>query len=212
MICDQQPSNGSPIRPNHACINVSDSSRDDRHGSGFLFPHDDGEAEQEADAGEEQHDPRVLRAPEEPSAEERERHFLSGHVVYRSWCRHCVRGRGRAWMHRSGPDRDHTMPTISFDYGYLSRPCTQEQGEEDENSQEEEDGSCPMLVMWDTHTKSPYAHLLPSKGIDFRAIGQAALVVSKDIAELGYKRILVWSEWRSCVVRFSTSRLASLWG
>ena len=38
--------------------------------------------------------------PKSPDEEEVREHFLSGHVPYRSWCHHCVRGRKR--------ERDHT--------------------------------------------------------------------------------------------------------
>lgn len=43
--------------------------------------------------------PIFVRAPREPSKEERDEHCLT-HLPYRSWCRHCVRGRGREWPHR----------------------------------------------------------------------------------------------------------------
>ena len=40
------------------------------------------------------HDPKL------PTEEEVKEHYLSGHMPYRSWCHHCVGGRGR--------ERDHT--------------------------------------------------------------------------------------------------------
>ena len=39
------------------------------------------------------------------------------YIPYRSWCAHCVRGRGRNDPHRSRGARDH--PHLSIDYGFL---------------------------------------------------------------------------------------------
>ena len=38
--------------------------------------------------------PRKMLDPKEPSEEERKDHALT-HLPFRSWCRHCVRGRGK---------------------------------------------------------------------------------------------------------------------
>ena len=42
---------------------------------------------------------RKFRDPKLPSEEEVERHFISGHVPYRSWCGICVRSKGRDMDH-----------------------------------------------------------------------------------------------------------------
>ena len=39
--------------------------------------------------------------PLDPTPTEIENHKLTGHAVFRSWCRHCVRGRGREAAHSS---------------------------------------------------------------------------------------------------------------
>ena len=39
---------------------------------------------------------RKLHDPKLPSETEVREHHCSGHMPYRSWCHHCVRGRGRA--------------------------------------------------------------------------------------------------------------------
>ena len=38
--------------------------------------------------------PRRAVSPEDPTEAEVEAHKLSGHACFRSWCRHCIRGRG----------------------------------------------------------------------------------------------------------------------
>jgi len=39
---------------------------------------------------------KVPKAPEVPSAQEIEMHKASGHIQYRSWCKHCAQGRAAA--------------------------------------------------------------------------------------------------------------------
>ena len=43
--------------------------------------------------------PRRAVSPEDPTDAEVEAHKLSGHACFRSWCRHCVRGRGTEAPH-----------------------------------------------------------------------------------------------------------------
>ena len=54
----------------------------------------------EAEAARE---PRKAPSPSDPTADEVEAHKLSGHASFRSWCRHCVRGRGIEAAHSSKP-------------------------------------------------------------------------------------------------------------
>ena len=64
--------------------------------------------------------PRKAVTPEDPTEEERESHQLTGHACFRSWCRHCVRGRGTEAAHRSSVSSSNALPVISWDYYYLS--------------------------------------------------------------------------------------------
>ena len=51
--------------------------------------------------GDEAMVPRVPNLLPEPSAREIAEHELTGHAVYRSWCRHCVASKGQAQAHSS---------------------------------------------------------------------------------------------------------------
>ena len=53
-----------------------------------------------------------------PSAEEVERHKVSGHIPYRSWCPVCVKARGKEMGHArgSGEARGRKLPEYSMDY------------------------------------------------------------------------------------------------
>ena len=60
---------------------------------------------------------KIRRAPKVPSRAEREEHD-AWHLPYRSWCKHCVRGRGRNLPHETSKDkdRDADVGRISMDY------------------------------------------------------------------------------------------------
>ena len=60
--------------------------------------------------------PRRVVSPEDPSDAEIEAHKLSGHACFRSWCRHCVRGRGTEAPHLRVKASESAVPIISWDY------------------------------------------------------------------------------------------------
>ena len=79
---------------------IVDLAYDDKKGS-------DECADPEADQGDvEVKVPKFMRRPGQPSKAEKEAHD-SLHINYRSWCKHCVRGRRPNQQHRSqsGPER-----------------------------------------------------------------------------------------------------------
>ena len=83
-----------------------------------------------------------------------------GHVVYRNWCPKCVHGRGPDDRHGAAKRDEFEIPVISFDYCFLSsRVCTQDRPEGD-NPED------PVLVMWDSRSKSIFAHMVAAKGVD----------------------------------------------
>ena len=77
--------------------------------------------------GDEAMVPRVPNLPPEPSARQIAEHELTGHAVYRSWCRHCIASKSRAHAHSSRKDGE--LPEIGIDYGSFStekmccQPC-----------------------------------------------------------------------------------------
>ena len=62
---------------------------------------------------------RVPNLPPEPSARQIAEHELTGHTVYRSWCRHCVASKGRAHAHSSREEGE--LPEIGIGYGFFGR-------------------------------------------------------------------------------------------
>ena len=63
------------------------------------------------------------------------------HLPHRSWCRHCIAGRGKDDRHVSGHgESDHRLPTISLDYCFM--------GERSETSVLD-DANIPIVVAKD---------------------------------------------------------------
>ena len=56
------------------------------------------------------------RLPPEPSPRE---HELTGHAVYRSWCRHCAASKGRTHAYASREEGE--LPELGIDYGFFGR-------------------------------------------------------------------------------------------
>eukprot|EP00971_Amphidinium_carterae_P197798 3925560-Amphidinium_carterae.1 len=48
-------------------------------------------------------------------------HELAGHQPHRSWCRECIRGRGRAQGHPTNNTKKSTTPKLSIDFMFLGR-------------------------------------------------------------------------------------------
>ena len=90
------------------------------------------------------HDPKL------PMEEEVKEHFLSGHMPYRNWCHHCVRGRGRERDHgKKGEDEQQGLPEYHMDYCFPG----DEFGER-----------LTVLVVIERYTKMKKAVVVPNKG------------------------------------------------
>ena len=107
-----------PVRPN-----CSDQRReDDRNVDVGDFDQEvREEAEKKPEETHEEVECHIVRSPEGPSAEARRRHEVAGHWPFRSWCRHCLRGRGKPDPHKSGEKGEYEKPVISMDYCFSGR-------------------------------------------------------------------------------------------
>ena len=118
-------------------------------------PHEESERKEEVEEGR---DAQGGPGPITVSNEEREQHNRT-HCPFRSWCKYCVRGRGKKMAHQSRTDEEkkeeakNAVPKISTDYFYLSQ--------EDEDQEKN-----PLIVMTDESTGEKYARLVGKKGIN----------------------------------------------
>jgi hypothetical protein len=105
-----------------------------------------------------------------PSEEEVKDHYLSGHVPYRSWCPHCIKGRGKERGHRKkGDEGQQGIPEYHMDFCFPG----DEHGER-----------LTVLVIIERYTKMKKAVVAPSEG----STGNfAASMVNELIVERGDK-------------------------
>ena len=75
----------------------------------------EGEEDEECEFGSKS--AKKMQDPLKPSSAEVDDH-MEIHLPYRSWCRHCVRGRGRQSAHMAGT-QEPTISEVHFDYGFL---------------------------------------------------------------------------------------------
>ena len=146
------------------------------------------EAEEEAQAVD------SLPSPNMPSQSERDDHDLT-HYPYRSWCEHCVEGRGLEMGHKLGHDHwNRSVAMVSFDYMFVTQSNVYTR--EDWSACEERDiGSkllLKVLVVMDMRSKAIFAHAMPSKGDDERGFAVRCLV--DDVLWLGYSRVILKSD------------------
>ena len=119
--------------------------------------------------------PKLVKAPEDPTQEEIDEHETTGHVIYRSWCRHCIAGRAIGQPHRTRSEEQKArslVPTVALDYAFMSR------------SDEEEERAKPILAIKDEKTQMVGATFVPAKGLDPCAIKY----MTAFLKSLGYKR------------------------
>ena len=88
-------------------------------GDGEVIERGDDEDEEQCEEQEEagKRNVKNIHDPKLPSKEEVKEHYESGHMPYRSWCHHCVRGRGRERDHQRRSDQDQQgIPEYHLDY------------------------------------------------------------------------------------------------
>ena len=120
---------------------------------------------------------RALPRPMAPTSDEKEYHNLC-HYPSQSWCRHCVRAKGRNMPHRRLRRHDHDgegVPVVSGDYCFL--------GDEDDEA------SVPCFVVRDHQSRLTFAHALQGKATNEVYGNFLVRAIVADIARLGYRKV-----------------------
>ena len=65
-------------------------------------------------------EPRVLMDSGAPSQNDIGEHEVGGHSKYRSWCEACVEGRGIGEPHLMATKQESKIPTLAFDYLFVT--------------------------------------------------------------------------------------------
>ena len=191
------------LRPEPACVQGYDCQKREV----LMGESDDPQngEEVEALAEEEQAEDIVkLPTPNQPTLSEYLDHCVT-HYPYRSWCPHCVEGRGREFgheCHKAGPG---AVPIVSFDYAFIG-----DQGEitDQEGFEAAGEGAIKILVVRDSKSKSLFAHVVPSKGIDEKGFAVDSLV--QDVKWLGYSKVTLKSDNEPAIVKLLSESLREL--
>ena len=96
---------------------------------------------------------KALPSPTQPTRNEIQAHVLT-HLPHRSWCGHCLNGRGTSLPHfRSKTEGEHVVPTVSIDYFSMGP-----------SGQEEAQGVISMLAVKSHESRNTFAHVVERKG------------------------------------------------
>ena len=141
-----------------------DAEGDDMHPTEEL----EGEAQGREGEPEEVREPSAPRIPILPSREEVLRHPLT-HRPFRTWCPHCIKGKGREDRHLQSRQKGTApgIPKVVADYFFIGRRRPRDRSERQKDEEEaEKEGQTPILAVKDTLSKSIFAHACPRKGGD----------------------------------------------
>ena len=90
-----------------------------------------------------------------PSIKEIEEHDRT-HIPFRSWCKHCVFGKGQSHPHYKKEKEESGIPCISWDYMYMK-------GDGSKYEEEEVRNEMPIVVCKDSASKAEGAFVVPEK-------------------------------------------------
>ena len=170
-----------------------------------------GDADGEIVEGEEEIE--VTRSPPTPympSQSERDDHDVTN-ARYRSWCEHCVQGKGIEMGHQSAGDYEmRGVATVGFDYMFLTSGNVYSREEWSESSEKDIDPSLVLkvLVVRDFKSKSLFAHAVKCKGSD--EDGYAVQCLVDDVRWLGYSKVILRSDNEPAIVRLPGDALTAL--
>ena len=146
----------------------------DEEGGGDGGEHQHGEVEEHEAEEDEQVEVQVAKDPHRPTPEEVRKHNIL-HLPYRSWCRHCVAGRGQAPPHRRARS-DRQMAEVGVDYFFMGHKGT---------------AVCmPCIAVKDYDSKAVYSHVVVKKGAHKTMVKR----VVNDLYNMGHKRLVLKSD------------------
>ena len=130
---------------------------------------------EEIDVQAEVQPPRQIKTPSAPTLEEKEEHELTGHAVYRDWCKHCIAGKGQGQRHLiQSRDEENEVLLVACDYAFMG----------------EEDKCLPILISKDKRYQSIHASFVDAKGATDYAVKYLANVYKL----IGSQKILGWTD------------------
>ena len=113
---------------------------------------------------------KVIRAPNQPSQEDIDKHNASGHVPFRSWCPVCVEASAKDAPHRATSGSTHDLPVFSSDYAFMGTKNQQEK--------------ITLYIVREHHSSSIFSTVIPRKGATETDVSIQFML--ECIAECGY--------------------------
>ena len=107
---------------------------------------------------------RKMNEPRSPTFEERISHGYL-HLPYRSWCEHCVKGKGKEAPHRQGGDQPE-IPEFHADFMFMGG--------------EEGGGTLTILVVKERLSRAVMATMVPSKSTG-EFVGKRVLAFMREL-------------------------------
>ena len=151
--------------------------------------------EEVVDDPEEVQDHRCIKVPTEPNPNEKAKHCCL-HWPIRSWCRHCVTGRGKhdKHMRKRGEKEMPNIPFISIDYIFMGTDILLAKNN-------------TMLVMFDNSSEAIWAYRTGSKRVPPWLAG----AMLKDLEDAGYKndRICLRSDQEKVIKKLKDEVIAA---
>ena len=143
------------------------------------------EGEEENEQEHEQRAPKVMGRVAAPTRAMKDEHEASGHATFRSWCAHCVEGRGRTRQNRKVErEVENEVVVVSMDYGFLGPRCQL-------CDEDDVDVMITFIGARDRKSKGIAGITVPEKG---SAQGYAAERVDKQLAAWGHGPVCLISD------------------
>ena len=124
----------------------------------------------------------MVRDVKTPSVQEMEEHNCT-HIPSQPWCPACVAGKKPNSPHKRQAEGEHLVPEIGLDYAFLR---------ESDNIE-----TLTILVMKDRDIKTIFAGVVEMKG---RGLEGTVENVVKNIARLGYKKVILCSDQEPAII------------
>jgi len=142
--------------------------------------------------------PKQLVNTKGPTKKEREEHELT-HIPYRSWCEHCVKGRGRKTAHKRQvvEDKKESLEQVTKIYIDFYFNGKDEEGNEGEDDEDGENKDSPAMVMYDARTRAVASWVLDSKSVtEGGANDWVPAIMTQEIESWGYghRKIILSSD------------------
>jgi len=155
---------------------------------------------------EEGREPKAMATPIGPTKKEREQHELT-HVPFRSWCEHCVRGRGRRKVHRRAKkkDKDEELENVTKVYiDFYYNGLREDGGAIADDEEAEIKGDSPGIVLYDDKTKAVASWIMSSKSVTKGGPNDwVPKAISEEISQWGYRnrKVILVSDGEAAVLR-----------